>query len=132
MKWFKFILILLDKFNDLITAGLIQYITIGNKPELYLYGHISLIIDKFYYQQLNMYKIPRDFQLQLRKINTPPHTPPTPLPPPLQSYFIYFICCYILVFSCYIFVNFWVAMALTYFLCQAMALVCFFSRKENA
>ena len=29
---------------------------------------------------------------------------------------VYLICCYILVFSCYILGNFWVAMALTYFL----------------
>ena len=91
---------------------------------------ISLIIDKFYYQQLNMYKIPRDFQLQLRRINTPPpHY--TPLPPLLQSHLIYFICCYILVFSCLYFVNFWVAMALAYFLSQSMALVCFFPEKKT-
>ena len=88
-----------------------------------------------------MYKIPRDFQLQLRRINTPSHTPhpftyPTPLHIPhtpshtphpfhplLQSHLIYFICCYI-------FVNFRVAMDLAYFLCQAMALVCFFQKRK--
>ena len=64
-----------------------------------------------------MKKIPRDFQLQLHRINTPSQTT-TPLPPLLQSHLIYFICCYILVFSCYIFVNFWAAIALAYFLCQ--------------
>ena len=37
----------------------------------------------------------------------------------LQSYLIYFV--YYSSFLCYVFVNFWVAMALAYFFCQAMS-----------